>query len=287
MPYANVNDIKIWYEVRGDQHKTTPLVMTHGFAGPSRNWWPELEPLAEKRPVLAYDVRGHDRSSVPPDVEAYSMPQFASDLAGLLKTIGIERAHIGGVSMGGMVTAQFAVDYPEMCASVMICDSTCGNGVDSGPGGDWEHKMQMGVGALTHMVTKYGLKDMILRENEWKQQNDPHINESPYSLDDDFARIEIMTVEGYLGAAQAMITRPDLTDRVQSITAPTLVMIGEWDDFLASARRDHAQIPNSRLVVRERCGHGSRWRLDTFRSVIEDFLADVEANRPVAGERRI
>jgi pimeloyl-ACP methyl ester carboxylesterase len=186
-----------------------------------------------------------------------------------------------------MVTAQFAVDFPEMCASVMICDSTCGNGVDTGPGGDWERRMQAGFAALTHLVGKYGLKDAVLRENEWKQQNDPHIGESPYSLDDDLHRITMMTVPGYLGAGHAIATRPDLTQRITSITAPTLVMIGEWDDFLPCAERDHALIADSRLDVRERCGHGSRWRRETFRSVIEDFVADVEAGRPVAGDRRI
>jgi hypothetical protein len=62
-------------------------------------------------------------------------------------------------------------------------------------------------------------------------------------------------------------------------------MIGEWDGFLPCALRDHELIPESRLVVRQRCAHGSRWRLDTFLSEIEAFLDDVEASRPVAGER--
>ena len=287
MPYADVNDIRIWYEIRGTG-SAPPLVMTHGFAGPSRNWWPELEPFAAKRPVLAYDVRGHDRTTVPPEVDAYSMPQFASDLAGLLKSAGIERAHIGGVSMGGMVTAQFAVDYPEMCSSVMICDSTCGNGVDTGPGGDWERRMLEGFGMLTHMASKYGLLEMTTRQEEWKQKNDPHYDVSPYNFEeDDLARIKLMTVEGYLGAAHAIANRPDLTERIRSITAPTLILIGEWDDFLPSAQRDHSLIPDSRLVVRERCGHGSRWRLDTFQSVIEDFIGDVGADRPIAGKQRV
>lgn len=287
MPYADVNDIKIWYEIRGQQHKTTPLVMTHGFAGPSRQWWPEIEVFAEKRTLLLYDVRGHDRTTVPPDVESYSMPQFASDLAALLKAIGIERTHIGGVSMGGMVTAQFAVDYPEMCASVMICDSTCGNGADAGPGGDWERMMPRGMGALSHMVSKYGLEETVRREQEWKLQNDPHIAESPYTLDDALYRITLMTVAGFVGAAHAISTRPDLTGRVSAISAPTLVMVGEWDDFLPCAQRDHALIQNSRLVIRDRCAHGSSWRAATFVSEIEAFLADVEAGRSVAGERRI
>jgi 3-oxoadipate enol-lactonase len=286
MPYAEVNDIRIWYEIRG-KTAATPVVMTHGFAGPSRQWWPEIEPLAEKRPVVLYDVRGHDRTSVPPDEAAYSMPQFASDLAGLLRTIGIERAYIGGVSMGGMVTAQFAVDYPEMCESVLICDSTCGNGADSGPGGDWERRMQMGFGALTDLVQKHGLKETLLREFKWKQENDPHLAESPYTFEEDLERIKLMTVEGYLGAAHAIVTRPDLTDRIQSITAPTLVMVGAWDDFLPCATRDHALIPGSRLVVRERCGHGSRWRANTFLAEVESFLADVESGHPIAIERHV
>ncbi len=287
MPYADVNDIEIWYELRGAERTGTSLVLTHGFAGPSRQWWPEIEPLAQKRPVVLYDVRGHDRTSVPPDEASYSMPQFASDLAGLLREIGIERAHIGGVSMGGMVAAQFAVDYPELCESVMICDSTCGNGVGSGPGGDWERKMQMGFGALTHLVQKHGLKETLLREFKWKQENAPHLAESPYTLEEDLERIKLMTPEGYLGAAHAIVTRPDLTDRIGAITAPTLIMVGEWDDFLPCAMRDHALISGSRLVVRERCGHGSRWRADSFLSEVESFLADVESGRPIALERRV
>jgi pimeloyl-ACP methyl ester carboxylesterase len=280
MPYTKANGIDIYYEVLGEGRPGTPLVMTHGFAGPFRQWVPELEPLAEKRPLV-------DRTTAPPDRNDYSVPTFAADLAALLRAIGIERAHIGGVSMGGIITAQFAVDYPEMCASVLICDSTCGNGVGDGAAADWERRMQMGITTLSQMVEKYGLRETLLKEWDWKKENDRHLGVSPYTLDGDLERIKLMTVEGYLGAAHAILTRPDLTDRFKVITAPSLVMIGEWDDFLPCALRDHELIPRSRLVVRERCGHGSRWRLDTFISEIESFLADVEAGRPVAGERRV
>jgi pimeloyl-ACP methyl ester carboxylesterase len=287
MPYADANGIRIWYEVIGQERPGTPLVMTHGFSGPSGHWKPELLPFAEKRPLVVYDVRGHGRTTVPPDPSEYSAPLFAADLAGLLKAIGIERAHIGGVSMGGMITAQFAVDYPEMCESVMICDSSCGNAEGEGPAADWERRMLEGFSMLRHMVAKYGLHDTLLREWEWKRANDPHLDVSPYSLENDLERIKLMTPEGYLGAAHALMTRPDLTGRITGISAPTLVMIGEWDDFLPCAVRDHALIPGSRLVVRERSAHGSRWRLDTFISEIEAFIGDVEAGRPVAGERRV
>jgi pimeloyl-ACP methyl ester carboxylesterase len=250
-------------------------------------WVDEVRPLAADRPLLMYDVRGHGQTTVPAAVPEYSMPVFAGDLAALLETVGIKRAHIGGVSMGGMVTAQFAVDYPQMCESVLIIDSTCGNAAGSGPGAEFEKRVQSGIGLLQNSVRERGIKETLLREWEWKRKNDPHLDESPYTIEDDLERIKLMTPEGHIGAAQAIIDRPDLTGQIGSIKAPTLVMIGEWDDFLPCALRDHELIPGSRLVVRKRCGHGSRWRVDTFLREVESFLDDVEAGRPVAGEREV
>src|SRR5438093_4375450 len=187
MPTVNANGIDIRYEAYGGElaagQRLVPvwqLVLTHGFAGPLDCWAAEVMPLADERMLIMYDVRGHGRSSVPAGEAEYSMPIFAADLAALLKTIGVERAHIGGVSMGGMVTAQFAVDYPEMCESVLICDSTCGNASDGGPGGDWERRMVQGFGMLTHMVSKYGLLEPTPRQEEGKRKNDPHYDVRPY-----------------------------------------------------------------------------------------------------------
>ena len=286
MPKTHVNGIDIRYEVLGSGGKV-PLVLTHGFAGPLDCWRPEILPLAEKRTLVLYDVRGHGQTTVPPDAAGYSIPTFAADLAGLLRNIGIKRAHVGGVSMGGMVTAQFAVDYPDLCESVLLCDTTCGNSADKGPAGDWERRLKDGITLLKEAVGNWGLEETLRRENEWKKANDPHLDESPYSFEEDLQRIKLMTVEGYVGAARAIAERPDLTSRIPNIKAPTLVMIGEWDDFLPCALRDAGLIPGSRLVLRHRCAHGSRWRLETFLSEIEAFLDEVEAGRPVAGKREV
>ncbi|HEY5625402.1 MAG TPA: alpha/beta fold hydrolase [Dehalococcoidia bacterium] len=217
MPTAAVNGIDIHYEVLGEDRPGLPLVLTHGFASVSAFWRPEIAPLAEKRPLLIYDVRGHGQTTVPDDPEAYSLPTFAADLAGLLREIGIERAHIGGVSMWGMIAAQFAVDYPDACESVLLCDTTCGNAADLGPGGDWERRLLEGISALQHLVSTVGLRDTLVREWEFKEANDPHYDVMPYSLEDDFRRIEMMTVPGYLGAANAIMGRPDLTERLRQL----------------------------------------------------------------------
>ncbi|HEU4758374.1 MAG TPA: alpha/beta fold hydrolase [Dehalococcoidia bacterium] len=302
MSTIHANGIDIRYELLGPR-TGTPLVLTHGFAGPLDDWRPEVEPLAQDRPVVLYDVRGHGRTTVPADPAAYSMPSFAADLAALLGGLGIERAHVGGVSMGGMITAQFAVDYPQVCESVVLIDTTCGNaalrpaaasaegGSASGGGEDaasqWERRLALGIGALAHIARTYGLDETLRREHAWREANDPHWHESPYDPAHDFERIKLMTVDGYIGAAQAILSRPDLTARISEIEAPTLIMVGGWDDFLPCARRDHALIPGSRLVVRRRCGHGTLWRHETFLQEVRTFLADVEAERPVAGERAV
>jgi 3-oxoadipate enol-lactonase len=309
MPTITANGIDIRYELLGTdlpspahgrgtsaegglrEGPVYPLVLAHGFASGLDTWIDEVRPLADERPLLMYDVRGHGQTTVPPDPADYSMPAFAADLAALLRALNIERAHVGGVSMGGMVTAQFAVDFPEMCESVLIIDSACGNAAGDpppeGPAADWERRLQTGFPILMQSVRERGLEQTVRREWAYAEQNDPHFADSPYTLEDNLRRIKLMTPEGYLGAAQAIIDRPDLTGHVSSITAPTLVMIGAWDDFLPCARRDHGLIPGSRLVIRERCGHGSRWRLDTFLAEVEHFLDDVEAARPIAGERTV
>jgi len=302
MPTVRANGIDVRYELLGEdlpagsrEGPVYPLVLTHGFAAPLDQWIDEVRPLADERPLLMYDVRGHGRTTVPQDPADYSVPTFAADLASLLRALNIDRAHIGGVSMGGIITAQFAVDFPEMCESVLLCDTTCGNastslstgGAGEGPAAEWERRMRTGFPLLVNSVRERGMEETVRREWDWNRQNNPHISESPYTLEGDLQRIKLMTPEGYLGAAQAIIDRPDLTDRVTAITAPTLVMIGAWDDFLPCALRDHGLIPGSRLVIRNRCGHGSRWRLDTFLAEVEHFLDDVEAARPVAGRREV
>ncbi|HLA18772.1 MAG TPA: alpha/beta hydrolase [Dehalococcoidia bacterium] len=280
---VRANGIDIYYELHGPKNGI-PLVMTHGFAGPTDCWRDEPLALSEERPLLLYDVRGHGHTEVPPDLGEYSMPTYAADLAALLEALGIQRAHIGGVSMGGMVAAQFAVDHPQLVESLLLCDTTAGNTTGDDPAGQWEQRIARGLTMLSYIARESGLEETIRREHEYNREHDPRWDIKPNRPEMDYERIRMMTLPGYLGAAKAITGRPDLTPRLHEITAPTLVMIGEWDDFLPCALRDHKLIRGSRLVVRKECAHGSCWRPDTFRRAVSEFLADVEAGRPVAGE---
>jgi len=284
MPTVIVNGIEIHYELWG---QGPPLVMAHGFTGCTDEWRALVLPLAKRRRLLLYDVRGHGRSSAPEDPALYSMPIFAADQAALMRALGVHRAHVGGISMGGMIAAQFAVDYPQMLSSLLLCDTTCGNGSDRGPAGQFESFLAEALTQMEDVAAKSGFPELARRELEWSQKNDPHFDDRPEPEEVGLRRLEQMRLPGYVGANRAIRQRPDLLGKVGEVRAPTLVLVGEWDDFLPCSRLAHERIGGSRLALIERSHHGTPiWRPEGFRKAILGFLDDVHEGRPVTAELR-
>ena len=288
MGSARVNGIDIWYDRSGSPGPL--LVLTHGFAGPTGGWPSIIDDFKARFDLLLYDMRAHGKTTVPDDPATVTMPQLAADLAGLLDVLGIERAHIGGVSMGGMVTAQFACDYPERLRSVLLCDTTAGNcGGPSAAANKVERKAVAGFERMAHIVEKYGVAELADREDQVREA-DPYARLSDMSMEEQAAKnrrqkVGMMSQAGVLAANLALRERPDLTSRTPAITAPTLVSCGEWDDFYPCAQRDHALISNSRFVTVRKAAHSTPdFRPQLWRRAVFDFIHDVEAGRDVRGE---
>lgn len=286
MPTVHANDIEIWYELRG---RGPTLALNHGWLGPTDGWPPWVFDLADHVRLLVYDVRGHGRTTAPEEPDAYSMPQYAADLRALLDALDIERAHIAGVSQGGMIAAQFAVDFPERTRSLVISDSAAGNGLDEGPGGAWERMLRDAFEAMEHIAVKEGLPALCERRIAYDVANDPHYLDHPEPPEErqarDRKRYAELSLHAFIGTNRAVRNRPDLTARVRELHVPALIMVGEWDGFLPCAERDHRLIDRSRFVLVRRSGHGiDRWRPDVWTPTIAQLVADVEAGREVAGE---
>jgi pimeloyl-ACP methyl ester carboxylesterase len=285
VPTARINGIDLWYEVQGSG---PTLVLTHGFAGPTVQWPPIIDAFRERFRLVLYDVRGHGQTSVPP-AATFSMPQYAADLAGLLDALDIDRAHIGGVSMGGMVSAQFACDFPERVESLLLCDTTAGNGGDLETA-HVEEGLRITADRWIAVVQKHGLGELIEREVRYRHERDRYAALADMSVEAQDAKnrqkLEVMTDEGYVAAAIALRDRPDLTTRTPLITSPTLVSCGEWDDFYPCAVRDHRLIRNSRLATIRGAAHSTPdYRPQLWKQAVFDFIDDVEAGRDVRGER--
>ncbi len=285
MRTTRVGDIDIAYTLVGEGPL---LALSHGFAGPTADWPPVILDLAERCRLLLYDVRGHGGSSAPEDPDAYSMPIFARDLAGLLDVLGIDRAHIGGVSMGGMITAQFAVDFPDRCRSLLLMDTTAGNDAGEGPAAAWEAQLRQVFAQMEHVVRTYGMAELIERQIAWSREHDPLWKIDPQAEERARRRLSHMTAAGFAGAARAIRLRPHLLPRLRSVEVPALVLAGEDDWFFPCARQAYEALPNARFVCVRRAGHAViSYRPDAFLEAVTAFIEDVEAGRDVRGERVI
>ena len=118
MPKLHVHDIDLYYETTGNGQ---PLLLIHGLGSSTRDWERQTPLFAEHYQVITFDVRGHGQSAKPPG--PYSIAQFAADTAELMQALNIGPAHVVGISMGGMIAFQLAVDAPRFVKSLVIVNS--------------------------------------------------------------------------------------------------------------------------------------------------------------------
>jgi len=104
MPEAQINGVKLYYEVTGHGF---PIVFSHEFAGDHRSWDAQVSFFSRRYQVVTYNARGYPLSEVPGDPEAYSQEMCVEDFRGLLRHLGVQQAHIVGLSMGGNVALNF------------------------------------------------------------------------------------------------------------------------------------------------------------------------------------
>ena len=118
MPTLHVNGVELYYEIHGAGE---PVLLIHGLGSSTRDWDPQVPELSRQFQLIAFDVRGHGRSAKPK--ERYSVELFANDTAALIRQLGVGPVHVVGISMGGMIAFQLAVDAPDLVRSLVIVNS--------------------------------------------------------------------------------------------------------------------------------------------------------------------
>src|SRR5713226_2271317 len=115
MPFVENQDAKLYWDERGSGE---PLLLIMGLSYPSYMWHRSRTVFANSYRTIALDNRGVGQSDVPPGI--YSIALMASDAAAVLDAAGVERAHLFGVSMGGMIAQEFALQYPKRVRSLIL-----------------------------------------------------------------------------------------------------------------------------------------------------------------------
>ena len=118
MPFLNTDDgVKLHYEEAG---AGTPIVFVHEFAGDHRSWEPQVRHFSRRYRCIAYNARGYPPSDVPQDVERYSQARWRDDIRCVLDALGIQRAHIVGLSMGAFASLHFGITYGYRALSITV-----------------------------------------------------------------------------------------------------------------------------------------------------------------------
>ena len=116
MPHLELDGARLYYETTGETG--TPVLLIMGFAVPMTMWGAQVPALAERHRVIAFDNRGAGKTTARPGL--YTMRGFADDAVRLLDHLGVERAHVTGVSMGGMIAQELALGHRDRVLSLSL-----------------------------------------------------------------------------------------------------------------------------------------------------------------------
>ena len=127
MPYATTDDgVKLYYEEVGTG---SPIVFVHEFAADHRSWETQMRHFGQRHRCITYSARGYPPSDIPETPAGYSQDRATDDILAVMKHLGIDRAHVVGLSMGGALAQLIALEHPGRVASLtLIATSPAGPG---------------------------------------------------------------------------------------------------------------------------------------------------------------
>lgn len=255
MTTATINGITIDYAASGHG---AAVLLSHGYSATRRMWDGQRPALDDRYRLVAWDMRGHGQTDSPDDPAQYSADLTVADMRGLLAHLGIERAVVGGLSLGGYMSLAFHLTHPEMVRALVICDS--GPGYRSAEArAAWNARAHERAADLEAR----GLAALGERSREMQEAIRHH-----------------RSAQGLAHAARGMLAQQDsrVIDSLSGIRVPTLIVVGDRDEpFLAPTRYMAAKIPGARVEVIAGAGHSSNLdQPEAFNRVLRAFLDSLD-----------
>ncbi len=263
--YIDTNGQQIYYEMHGEGE---PLILIMGIGGDSTMWAPYQVPaFSTKYQVIVLDNRDAGRSSKA--TSSYTISDMADDVAGLMDGLGLERAHILGISMGGMIAQEFALLHPDRLNKLILTGTGAATGrAKFDPIMAWNFVKQHDTDGLAFAAQQFIwlFSTDFLRNHQAVDQTLALFasNPNPFSP------------EAYARQAEAYL-KHDALDRLKDIKAPTLVISGEQDRLAPPwiARELADAIPGAKFHLVEGSGASHALILecpDDFNKIVMDFL---------------
>jgi 3-oxoadipate enol-lactonase len=264
MPYRTVNGIRLRYELWGEGE--TPLVLLHGLGSSADDWMLQLPAFAPHFLCVLPDLRGHGLSDKPDG--RYSISLFADDVAKLLEELGLTPAHVLGLSLGGLVAQQLAIDRPAMVRSLVLINTFPGL---------WPPPLHV----LGMLVRRRGsvLGSQSMAETAGRIAADLFPNAHLDVLRDlTMRRLAANDADAYRRATLAVLRfRPGR--KLQRVTRPTLIIAGENDRVVPRVYQERLrrQLPHAQFVLIPNSGHASNIdQPEAVNAAVLDFLLALE-----------
>ncbi len=260
---ATVNGIAVNYTLEGPAN--APVVtMSHSLATDLSMWDPTVPALTGRFRVLRYETRGHGKTDAPK--AAYTLDQLADDALALLKSLGIQKTHWVGLSMGGMIGQTLALKAPEVFASLSLCDTS--SRMPAEAKGQWADRIKT--------AETQGMEPLV-EPTLARWFTEPFRKSRKEVIDRVATMIRTTPAAGYAGCCHA-ISALDLTDRIGAIKIPTIAIVGEDDPGtpVAAHKVIHEKIAGSKLEILKSAAHLSNMEQpEAFNKALTGFLTSV------------
>ena len=283
MPHITTDDgVKLYYEETGEG---TPIVFVHEFAGDSRSWEAQMRYFGRRYRCIAYNARGFPPSDVPPEVDQYSQQRARDDIRAVLDGLGIDKAHVVGLSMGGFASLHFGFEYPDRALSLVV--GGCGYGAEPDKRDQFAAEAEAAAAGfesktMANAALGYGLGPTRVQF----QNSDPRgWQEFVDQLKEHSTEGAARTMRGVQARRPSLF---DLVDKMKTITTPTLVITGDEDwPCLEPALLMKRAIKTAALVVMPNAGHTINLEdPGAFNQHLADFFHTVHAGQwPSRDER--
>jgi len=265
--FTTTDGVRIYYEEHGSG---APVLLAYGIGGNAGMWQPNVAALASRYRLVLWEPRGHARSESPEDPSKLTFGHWVLDLHDLLDHLGLTRAVVGGLSLGGGISTRFALAHPERVRALVAVASSSAAGLPlSVP--------NIVMRARSIEVTLTGGMDAMA---EFAIQSNPNVSGrltlDPRAREEVFAMYRMLKPIGYANALRALLQMDYITERLPEIAAPTLLVCGDEDPSLGPMRVMAERIKHAQLVLLSPAGHfANRDQPEAFNRAVLDFLGSL------------
>lgn len=263
--FTTIQGAPLYYEVAGEGH---PLLLLHAGIADSRMWDEQFPLFAQRYRTIRYDLRGYGQSQFP----AGPFAQY-EDAAALLHFLGVQKAHVVGISFGGKTALDFTLAHPEMVSSLtVVAPSVSGTQPSEQVRRFNEEENELLEQGDLEAATELNLRLWVDGPGRTPDQVDPTVRQRVYEMQ--YHAFTIPMPEG----ADDIALEPPAISRLSDVQVPTLIIVGDYDlpEKLELARQLASNIPHARYEVIAGAAHMvSMEQPHAFNRIVLDFLSKV------------